>query len=190
MQNKLSRIKAPRQPPTNLRRRAVIRNLVELGLSALVPLASSFAHASSLIVGQSAPPLTLHTLDGRNFATTDLIGYVVVITFWASYCEPCKEELPALSAYAESHKKSGLEVLGFCIDSPDNVAEVSKIASTLSFPVGFLGSQYAGDYGRIWRMPVSFVIDRKGRLIDNGWNDKQPIWNKERFHRVLDPLFS
>jgi hypothetical protein len=53
-----------------------------------------------------------------------------------------------------------------------------------------LGSPYAGGYGRIWRMPVSFVIDRKGILIDNGWDDPEPAWTAERLKRVMDPLLS
>lgn len=175
---------------TDTRRRSLILTTLALGMSAVSTLVTPSARANNLVLGRPAPPLTLHTLDGRHIATTDLIGKIVVVTFWASYCDPCREELPALSAYAKSHKKFGLEVLGFCIDPPDNVDEVTKVANTLSFPVGFLGSPYAGDYGRIWRMPVSFVIDRQGRLIDNGWNDEQPIWNEERFRRVLDPLFS
>ncbi len=48
----------------------------------------------------------------------------------------------------------------------------------------------AGEYGRIWHIPVSFVIDRSGRLADNGWNDDQPVWTKERLQHVVDPLLS
>ena len=184
----------PPAAPTNLltdaRRRSFMVRSLALGLSASTTLIAAPAQAGKLVLGQPAPPLTLHTLDGRHITTTDLTGKIVVVTFWASYCDPCREELPALSEYAGSHKHSGLEVLGFCIDPPDNIDEVTRIARTLSFPVGFLGSPYAGDYGRIWRMPVSFVIDRRGRLVDNGWKDDQPVWNQERFHRVLDPLLS
>ena len=149
----------------------------------------STAHANDLVVGQTAPPITLHTLDGHSIATTDLTGKVVIVTFWATYCDPCREELPLLSIYAKNHAKQGLQVLGFCIDPPENIDEVKKVAQSLSFPVGLTGSPYAGGYGRIWRMPVSFVIDRAGKLVDNGWKDDNPVWTRERLHRVMDPLF-
>jgi cytochrome c biogenesis protein CcmG/thiol:disulfide interchange protein DsbE len=147
------------------------------------------AQANDLKLGKMAPPLVLHTVDGRNIATRDLLGQVVIVTFWASWCGPCREELPLLSAYASQHAKDGLQVLGFCLDNADNLKQVREVAATLSFPVGILGSAYAGGYGRIWRMPVSFVIDRNGHLIDNGWDDPQPIWTVERLQRVMDPLF-
>jgi len=64
------------------------------------------------------------------------------------------------------------------------------VAKSLSFPVGLLGSPFAGGYGRIWRIPVSFVIDRGGRLAHNGWDDDRQPWTSERLPRVVDPLLN
>jgi len=178
-------IAAQAESPEDQRRRSLILSMLALACGSLPGL----AQANELKVGQAAPPMVLHSLDGRDIATRDLIGKIVVITFFATYCEPCLEELPLLSAYAQSHAGHDLQVLGFCIDPPDNIDAVKKIAQHLQFPVGLLGSPYAGGYGRIWRMPVSFVIDRAGRLIDDGWKDENPAWSKERLNRVLDPLF-
>lgn len=166
-------------------RRALLLASLGLGLTALVP---ATAEAAKLVLGRPAPPLVLDTLDGRHIASNELVGQLVIMTFWATYCDPCREELPLLSAFAERHAKQGLQVLGFCLDHPDNIEEVKQVAKTLSFPVGLLPNQYAGEYGRIWRMPVSFVIDRSGRLVDNGWNDENPIWTKQRLQRVMGPL--
>jgi len=171
-------------------RRALLRNSLGLGLAVSGGLLAQLADANELKLGKPAPPLVLHTLDGRNIATRDLTGKVVIVTFWASWCGPCLEELPVLSAYAARHAKDGLQVLGFSIDDADNLKQVRDVAATLSFPSGLLGSPYAGGYGRIWRMPVSFVIDRKGILIDNGWDDSEPAWTTERLKRVMDPLLS
>lgn len=63
-----------------------------------------------------------------------------------------------------------------------------EVAAGLSFPVGLLGSPYAGGYGRIWRLPVNFTIDRKGLLADNGWDAREPAWTAERLDRVITPL--
>lgn len=146
------------------------------------------AHAASLEVGRPAPPLVLHTLDGRRISTEDLRGQVVVLTFWATWCEPCRTELPLLSAYAARHADLGLRVLGFSLDEPDELPAVREVGAKLSFPVGLLGSPYAGGYGRIWRLPVNFTIDRQGLLVDNGWDSREPAWTTERLERVVTPL--
>ncbi len=175
-------------PSPDMQRRALLRGAVGLGIAAAGGLFTRLAWAGELKVGQPAPPLVLHTLDGHSIATRDLLGQVVIVTFWATWCDPCREELPLLSDYAALHAKQGLRVLGFSLDGPEDLSKVRDVAASLSFPVGLLGSPWAGDYGRIWHIPVSFVIDRAGRLADNGWDDAKPVWTKERLQRVVDPL--
>lgn len=174
----------PCQPPRRPRRRVAIT--VILGW---VFGWASVAFADDLAVGQPAPPLVLHALDGSSVKTTDLRGNVVIVTFWASWCAPCREELPLLSAYAAHHEGQGLQILGFSLDSPDNLAKVRQIAATLNFPVGLLGNAWAGDYGRIWRLPVSFVIDRSGILRYDGWQAGQDTWSETSLDRVVGSLF-
>jgi cytochrome c biogenesis protein CcmG, thiol:disulfide interchange protein DsbE len=161
-----------------------------LALMAAGGVLSASVRASGLVVGQPAPPLVLQTLDGRSVATRDLLGQVVIATFWATWCEPCREELPLFSAYAQQHAQQGLTVLGFSLDGPEALPKVRSVAATLSFPVGLMGSPYAGGYGRIWRLPVSFVIDRAGRLAHNGWDDGEQPWTQSQLQRVVDPVLA
>ncbi|MEO8780040.1 MAG: TlpA disulfide reductase family protein [Rhodanobacter sp.] len=146
------------------------------------------ALANGLVAGQMAPPITLTTLTGKQIALRDLRGKVVIVTFWATWCEPCREELPLLSRYAHEHAQQGLVVLGFSLDEPAQLEQVRAIANTLSFPVGLLGDPHVHGYGRIWHLPVSFTIDRDGRLVDNGWKDKQPVWTTDRLEKIVTPL--
>ena len=169
-------------------RRVWLRRAAALGLAAAGwPLA---ARANDLRLGAPAPPLVLHTLDERRIATRELIGSVVIVTFWATWCEPCREELPLLSAYAARHARQGLAVLGFSLDGGDAVPDVRRVAAGLSFPVGLLGSAWAGGYGRIWRLPVSFVIDRDGILRYDGWQAKDPVWTQASLEQVVGPLLT
>ena len=153
-------------------------------------LRGSSAQANELRVGATAPPATLVALDGQRIATPDLVGHVVILTFWATWCDPCRDELPLLSSYAVRHADAGLRVLGFSLDTPERLSEVRRVAQTLSFPVGLLANSSAPGYGRIWRLPVNFTIDRAGRLIDNGWKDKNPSWTAERLEQVVTPLLT
>lgn len=146
------------------------------------------ALANSLQLGQPAPPLSLHTLDGKHLDTADLRGQVVVITFWASWCSICQQELPVLNRYVSQHPQQGLRVIGVSLDSPDDLDAVRAIASKVNFPVGLLGSSRAGGYGRIWRLPVSFVIDRSGRLVNNGWKEDTPEMTSEKLEKIVTPL--
>ena len=148
------------------------------------------AQANELRVGSKAPPATLVTLDGQRISTSQLLGQVVILTFWATWCEPCREELPLLSTYALQHRSAGLRVLAFTLDREDQLTDVQRVARTLSFPVGFLGRSSTPGYGRIWRLPVSFVIDRTGVLVMDGWKEKQPSLTAERLAEVVTPLLS
>jgi peroxiredoxin len=143
---------------------------------------------NDLAIGAPAPPITLTTLDGRHIDTRDLRGKVVILTFWATWCAPCRDELPQLSLYAQQHARDGLVVLAFSLDTPDKLDEVRAIAKGLSFPVGLLVDPHVPGYGRIWHLPVNFTIDRDGDLADNGWKDKEPMWTQERLDHVVTPL--
>jgi cytochrome c biogenesis protein CcmG/thiol:disulfide interchange protein DsbE len=161
-----------------------------LGLLGVSGLLMRPAHAKSLRVGQPAPPATLITLDGEHVSTSDLLGQVVILTFLATWCEPCREELPLLSDYQVAHASKGLTVLGFSLDEPEDMKKVRAMVAPLHFPVGLLSASEASGYGRIWHIPVSFTIDRAGRLADDGWKDKHPVWTPERLQRVVDPLLT
>jgi cytochrome c biogenesis protein CcmG/thiol:disulfide interchange protein DsbE len=175
--------------PSMRSRRAVLRGAAALTLTGLDALLVPWARANALRVGEPAPPATLVTLDGQRLATGDLLGQVVILTFWATWCGPCREELPLLSSYASRHAAQGLTVLGFGLDSPeDNPRKVRQVADSLSFPVGLLANSSAPGYGRIWRIPVNFTIDRRGRLMDDGWKDKDSTWTSERLERIVTPL--
>jgi len=172
-------------------RRALLRGAAALSLTGLdAALFAPLASASALRVGEPAPLATLVALDGQRISTSELLGHVVILTFWATWCGPCREELPLLSAYATQHAAEGLTVLAFTLDSPDELRKVQPVAQSLSFPVGFLANSSLPGYGRIWRIPANFTINRVGQLTDNGWKDKESSWTSERLERIVTPLLN
>ncbi|MGH8305816.1 MAG: peroxiredoxin family protein, partial [Steroidobacteraceae bacterium] len=130
------------------------------------------------------------TVDGQRISTADLLGHVIILTFWATWCAPCREELPLLSDYLARHADSGLRVLGFSLDPAEKLSQVRQVAQSLHFPVGLLADSSATGYGRIWRLPVNFTIDRAGVLVEDGWKEKSPGWTRERLQQVVTPLLA
>lgn len=171
--------------PIQLPRRALL-----CGAAALAAWPFCGARAATLRVGAPAPPATLVTLDGRTIATPDLAGRVVILTFWATWCGPCRQELPLLSSWATANAARGLTVLGYSIDAPEDLAKVRRMAQSFDFPVGLLADARLPGYGRIWHIPVNFTIDRAGVLRDNGWDDKDATWTEERLERIVTPLLA
>jgi cytochrome c biogenesis protein CcmG, thiol:disulfide interchange protein DsbE len=171
-------------------RRALLRALAALGLAGLDGAFASGARATALRVGAPAPPATLVTLDGTRIATTELLGRVVILTFWATWCAPCRQELPLLSSYATEFAARGLTILGFALDEREDLPKVRKMAQAFAFPSGLVADARLQGYGRIWHIPVNFTIDRKGLLYQNGWADRDATWTAERFNRIVVPLLS
>jgi peroxiredoxin len=150
--------------------------------------ATPFALGNEVKLGKAAPPATLVTLDGQRISMNDLHGHTVILAFWATWCTPCREEIPLLSRYVDAHRDEGLMVLGFSIDDADNLDAVWSVAAQTHFPIGLLAASDAHGYGRIWRVPVSFVIDRDGILRYDGWKAAQPSMTESNLHQVVDPL--
>jgi cytochrome c biogenesis protein CcmG, thiol:disulfide interchange protein DsbE len=118
-------------------------------------------------VGQIAPDFALQSLDGKTIHLSDFRGQPVWINFWASWCPPCRDEMPRLEGSFLSHEADGLVILGVAVrDSPaDARAFVKKVGVT--YPIvldepGMIADQY-----RAVALPVHYWIDRDG--IVRGW---------------------
>lgn len=113
-------------------------------------------------VGQIAPDATLYLVNGSKLKLSDLRGQVVVINFWATWCVPCRQELPMLDSYYRMQRKFGLRV--FATTTEDSVPEhfLHKLFDVLAIdPVRHL----RGPYHPIGNaVPTNFIIDREGRV--------------------------
>ena len=140
------------------------RNLLALFLVAALPCAAATLHE-----GKPAPALEAKLLDGQPFSLAAQSGKVVVINFWATWCAPCRAEMPALDAFYRKHRDEGLVVLAVSLDEPDKEAKVREVMKAFAFPAALGPQSDFKGYMRIWRLPLTFVVDRSGILRKNDW---------------------
>lgn len=119
--------------------------------------------------GPKLPDFRLSTIDGDRFALSDHVGKnVIVISFWATWCAPCLNELPHLSDLYEREREQGLVVVAVSMDEPNTQAEVAPMARRLGLemPVVIDADQRAVRlYNKGRAAPMTVVIDRAGRIV-------------------------
>jgi len=158
-------------------------------LKCLALTAMLVVHGPACAIAENAPaPALVGTLfDGARFSLADHAGKVVVLNFWASWCAPCREEMPALDAYYRRHRSEGLEMVAISMDSPKDEAKARALMEAFSFPAAFGREMNIKGYGRIWRLPLTFVIDRQGVLRKDGWYG-DPLLDAAILEQAVTPL--
>ncbi|HYF62345.1 MAG TPA: TlpA disulfide reductase family protein [Herpetosiphonaceae bacterium] len=118
-------------------------------------------------VDREAPDITLDTLDGRTVSLRDLRGKIVLVNFWATWCEPCKTETPDLVAAASEFKSRNLEIIGINLTDQDrDLDEIRRFVQRYAIPYPILldPDQKAQDAFGIYPIPTSYFIDSEGRI--------------------------
>lgn len=142
---------------------------------ALLSLIIQLGSAKDLDVGQAAPSIDAKLLDGTQFSLARASGKVVIVNFWATWCGPCREEMPAIETYYQKHRAEGLEVIAISADVPGDIAKVKEVMRGYSFPAAMMDTANVQGYGKIRRIPLTFIIDKKGILRRDGWKGEAKI---------------
>jgi peroxiredoxin len=141
--------------------------------------------------GTVAPDFTARDVDGKTFRLSDHLGrQVVLLDFWATYCEPCKAEFPHLRALYDEGRSRGLLVVGVAMDGPESLADVPAFVSRygLDFPVVLDDdSRIASLYDPKKSMPLSVLVDRAGHVavVREGYNPGDERLVAEDVERAL-----
>lgn len=119
------------------------------------------------VQGVRAPDFTLTSLDGRKVKLSDFRGKAVLLNFWATWCPPCKVEMPWFEDLQRQYAKDGLVVLGIAMDDSEP-ASIAKFATQLGVNyLVLLGTdQVSDDYGDVQYLPTTFYISRDGTIVD------------------------
>jgi peroxiredoxin len=142
-----------------------------LGLGLLAAALGPVAHAA--VSTGAAPDFTLRTLDGRNLRLQEQRGQVVLVNFWATWCGPCRQEMPHLKRLYDKYKGAGFVLLGVNIDDDMRKASELATATGLNFPVLFDTDKKVTRSWDLGAMPSTVLIDRDGRVrhIHRGYRD-------------------
>jgi cytochrome c biogenesis protein CcmG, thiol:disulfide interchange protein DsbE len=132
-----------------------------LALLTMIFVSAGNAFAAGQI-GEAAPALIVQELSGQTFDLSAQRGKVVVVNFWATWCSPCRQELPALDAFYRQYHGQGLEMIGLSADRPHDRSDVSKVMQSFSYPAAMLEDAKVADFDDPSSIPETFVIDGNG----------------------------
>jgi len=113
--------------------------------------------------GKVAPAFTLVDLAGKKVSLAQFKGHPVVVNFWATWCGPCKLEMPWFEEFRQKYQAQGFEILGIAEDDAgkDEIAKTAKKVA-VTYPILLTDGKVAPAYGGVDMLPTSFYIDRKG----------------------------
>jgi len=115
-------------------------------------------------VGKPAPRLVSPEIDGKRFDLTTLRGKVVIINFWATWCPPCRQEMPALDAFYSRFHDRGVELIGMSVDHSRDRKSVTKAAQEVHYPVAMLADAETNGFGKPGALPVTYIVDQAGTV--------------------------
>ena len=123
--------------------------------------ANAFAGVSK---GKLPPDFSLKSMSGENIRLSEMRGKVVMINFWATWCAPCRKEMPLLNDIYNKHKNSGFVLLGVNIDNTSKKAEKMAKKLGINFPILFDSSKKVSEAYSVSAMPFTIILDKGGKV--------------------------
>jgi thiol-disulfide isomerase/thioredoxin len=118
--------------------------------------------------GKVAPSFTLTDLDGKKVSLSDYKGRPVLVNFWATWCGPCKVEMPWFEEFHKQYAAQGFEILGLTDDVDAGKDTITKVAHKIgvSYPILLTDGKVQTAYGALDVLPMSFYVDRNGVIVE------------------------
>jgi peroxiredoxin len=144
---------------------ALPHGLLKNALLAVAALTTP-AIGSAVWTGKPAPEFALHTLDGRSVRLSALRGKVVLLNFWATWCAPCRVEMPWLVEFSGRYQRQGLEIVGVSVDDGDRDRVAAFVrARNVNYTIVLKDKAVSEAYGGLRFLPQTFFIGRDGKVI-------------------------
>ena len=128
---------------------------------------ASISGSNAALKGKPAPDFQLTDIDGNSIRLADLRGKAVLLNFWATWCPPCKIEMPWFVDIQKQYGPQGLQIVGVAMDEGDAHDAVAKFAREmgLNYPVLLGNDKVADQYGGVDALPTTFYIGRDGKFV-------------------------
>ena len=153
-------------------------------VAAAVLVAAPAMAAKKAKVGELASAFTATTIDKQKLWLEALTGRVVVLNYWATWCAPCKAEMPIMDRFYRRHKAAGFELIGITTEGSLPAYALKKLDAVLTYP---LAARSKGpSYASFDSAPTSFVIDRRGVLREI----KSESFDEDEFNALILPLLA
>ena len=121
--------------------------------------------------GKPVAAFRITTLTGVQITPASQRGRILVVNLWATWCAPCRQEMPALEAFYTKYRQSGVDVVAISVDDRSEMAAVKGVMASYTFPAALATESDLKAFSRVRHVPATFVIDRDGILRRNGWED-------------------
>ncbi len=175
-----------------MKRDPVVLVVVALVVALMLVFAFKLARRPSLTPGtaqsKTAPDFTLQSLEGKTVRLSDYRGKPVVLNFWATWCEPCKVEMPWFVDLQKQYGPAGVQFLGVAMDDA-STKEIAAFAESMkvNYPI-LIGKDSVGDdYGGVQFLPETFYIDRTGKVVDKAFGLKGRGEIEDNIKKILGP---
>jgi len=129
-------------------------------------------------IGQPAPALVATELDSQQFDLSTERGHVVIVSFWATWCGPCRQEMPELDAFYHLHHADGVDMIALSLDSPHDTGDVRKTMQPFTYPAGLLRDCKTNGFGQPRQLPVTYVIGPDGTIQAEFRGGKPAVTNQ------------
>ena len=131
------------------------------GVIACALLMAASAAPAAVKIGEKAPPFELTLINGTKVRSADLHGQVVVLNFWATWCGPCKAELPLLDSYYRIRKDNGLRVFAVATEDSLPAFKLEPLFAAMTIPSA---RRIKGPFAVMGALPTNYIIDRAGAV--------------------------
>lgn len=150
-------------------------------------LIATAAFTTNALAQRKAPNVVFKTSDGKTYDLSKLSGKVVIVNFWATWCGPCRKEIPDFIEFYKSYKDKGVEIIGVSLDREgwEKVTPFLK-QTPINYPIVLGNGEIAGKFSKFNAIPTTFIIDKSGNIVD----EHTGVMTRSQLEAKVKPLLA